>query len=380
MDYPSFASKVSFYEFLDDEFKQPHFQVKNYTKEIELLTTSISIETLAKSLEKYPKAIDVLEELFQLDHFTDSQFIHFCFDVNILNNADEKLLFSYIQNQIFNFENGTPNKDFLSIYRKISNNHDAIDLDAAFYTKRAIVTYVNRLCDRSKPEKRSILYNHIASSISTRCRIAQYIIENLNGKSVLSAVDVRAFLEIKRHPIDSKGLKGRFGHKKIQKILVEGGFEDVSALIKDREIPLKGITLPDEELPEFSFVKEKYVEGVAKRKTRKPKKFDFVILHNGLPRLLIETNFYSTSGGGTKIGINEGEYTDLHSDIQKLNNTKKTNMRFMWVTDGNYWLSKDGESRFSNLKENYFQNDLELLNFNLLKSHIKDLKSFLRKL
>jgi len=82
MDYKEFASKISFYEFLQEEFKAPHFKIENYTKEMEALQSDITIEGLSIKLQETPKLFDVLEELFQLDHFTDAQYIHFCFDVN----------------------------------------------------------------------------------------------------------------------------------------------------------------------------------------------------------------------------------------------------------------------------------------------------------
>ncbi len=46
----------------------------------------------------------------------------------------------------------------------------------------------------------------------------------------------------------------------------------------------------------------------------------------------------------------------------------------MWVTDGNYWLTKDGENRYKNLKERYFTKDYELLNYNLLRKYLKSIK------
>ena len=39
----------------------------------------------------------------------------------------------------------------------------------------------------------------------------------------------------------------------------------------------------------------------------------------------------------------------------------------MWITDGNYWLFRDGENRFNNLKSNFFKEDYNLLNYNLLR-------------
>ncbi len=95
------------------------------------------------------------------------------------------------------------------------------------------------------------------------------------------------------------------------------------------------------------------------------------MIYNKKPVLLIETNFYSTSG--TKIGINQGEYVDLIEDIQNYSKQNKLNYKFSWITDGNYWLLKDAGSRFNNLKSNYFKNDYELLNYNLFRDFLPDI-------
>lgn len=371
MRYPDFASTISFYEFIQDEFKHPHFKPADYEKEIRLLDKALTIERLANELGKAPKLFDVLEELFQLDHFTDAQYIHFCFDVNKLNNSSDSLLLKYITNRVLKFENGEPNAHFNTIYDDVSAKYPRVDTPAIFFTKRTIIKYVTKLLDRRKPNKRKILYDHLANSIETRLRVATYLIENLNALDLFAAVDVRAFLRQKRHPIDTKGLRGRFGITKISRILQDGGFANVTDKLRDKTLSPHSpvaVTQP------FSFVTERCVAGILKRSNKKLKKFDFVVLHKGLPKILIETNFYSTSGGGTKIGINENEYTALSADIHKFNKAHGTNLSFMWITDGNYWLSSGGESRFTNLKANFFKGPLELLNFNLLRRHLPEIK------
>lgn len=371
MDYKEFASKISFYEFLQDEFKEPHFKTEDYTKEMEALKTEINIEGLSNKLKDTPRLFDILEEIFQLDHFTDAQYIHFCFDVNTLNNAKENLIYKYISNRVFKFENGKPNTNFEIIYKKISSDYQIMDQLAIFYTKRSIVNYVKKMLDRRNLEKRKILFEHIQNSIETRLRLATYLIENLNAADLLDAIDVNKFLKQKRHPIDTKGLHGRFGIYKISKILEDSGFIDITAKIDKKVIdPESAIDTSHE----FSFIKEKCVKGILKRSNKKLKKFDFILLNSGIPKILIETNFYSTSGGGTKIGINETEYTALHADIQEFNRAYGTDLNFMWLTDGNYWLSSGGEGRFNNLKANYFKGPFELLNYNLLREVLQEIK------
>jgi len=371
MDYIGFASKISFYEFLQDEFKAPHFKTEDYAKEIEELRSDMTIEGLSKKLQETPKLFDILEELFQLDHFTDAQYIHFCFDVNTLNNSEESLIHKYISNRVFRFENGKPNTNFSKIYQKISGDYPKMDQLAVFYTKRAVVKYIKTLLDRKKSKKRRILYDHLQNSIETRLRVAIYVIEKLNAKDLLTAMDVKAFLRQKRHPIDTKGLRGRFGIDKISTILQDLGFVDLTTKI---DMKVLDPELAINTSHEFSFIKEKCVQGILKRSNQKLKKFDFVLLHRGLPKILIETNFYSTSGGGTKIGINENEYTVLYADIQEFNRAHGTDLDFMWLTDGNYWLSSGGEGRFNNLKANYFKGPFELLNYNLLREVLPEIK------
>ena len=56
------------------------------------------------------------------------------------------------------------------------------------------------------------------------------------------------------------------------------------------------------------------------------------LLTEGIPKIAIETNFYTTVG--TKIGINIGEYTDLLDDIEE----RRIPIFFIWITDGPTWL------------------------------------------
>ena len=374
MRYIDFGSTISFYEFCQSEFKTPHFNLNNYKTEIDLLAKSITTDYLVKILESNPKTFDIFEEILQLQCFTDAQYINFFFDVNTLNNADETILRKHIENHIFKFENGKQNNDFLEIYVTIAEKSISEFREMLFYTKRAIVQYAKKLSVAKRPQARQLLYNHIVNSIATRLRIAKYLIENLNAVEQLAVIQLEKFLQFKRQPIDSKGLHGKFGIIKISSILDGDGFANVTHLVKTKElVPEKLIEVADD-VPEFSYIKEKCISGIEKRKDRKCKKFDYVLLYKGKPRILIETNFYSTSGGGTKIGINQGEYVDLNEDIKRFNSQNSCNLVFMWVTDGNYWLSGDGETRFTNLKTNYFTGEFELLNFNLFKKSLTDLK------
>lgn len=367
MKYIEFASKISFYEFLQDEFKKPHFDTRNYKSEIDLLMGSITIDRLTKLLGSNPKIIDIFEELLQLKRFTNTQYINFCFDVNVLNNHSEQLILKYIKNSVLKFENGQPNSKFSNIYKQISSKTPSVNEEVIFCTKRAIVKYIEKLVT-----ERKILYDHIKNSIGTRLRISKYLIENLSADEFLSSVDLERFLKQKRHPVDTKGLHGRFGNIKISKILNEAGFKNITSNIGKPVLPMQTIFEKYIPVDGFSYVREKAIEGVNKRKDGRPKKFDYILLYDGHPKILIETNFYSTSG--TKIGINQGEYVDLHEDIQEFNRSNNTDLYFIWITDGNYWLSTDGENRFKNLKNNYFRGNFELLNYNLFRDTLPKIK------
>jgi len=367
MKYIDFAAKISFYEFLQDEFYKPHFKTSLYKEEIAILKKDINIDVLTREMETRPKLIDIFEELFQLKNFTNTQYLNFCFDVNLLNNADESTVIKYIHNRVFKFENGKENTEFKNIYKKheekLKNNQEII-----FNTKRAMIDYIDKV--KSK-KNRKILYEHLINSIEARLRVSKYVIENLNAKDYISSINVQMFLDSKRHPKDTKGLHGNFGSYKIIKILKDNEFIDVQKEIKDKELTHDSL-LSDKFKNKYCYARELSIKGVMKRKDKKEKVFDFVLFYNKKPVILIETNFYTTSG--TKIGINEGEYTDLLEDIDVFNKKDKGNFKFIWITDGNYWLLKDGENRYNNLKQNFFKKDYELLNYNLFKEYIDKIK------
>jgi DNA-directed RNA polymerase subunit F len=369
MKYMDFASKISFYEFLQSEFKPPHFKVEAYKEEIELLSKRVNIEYLTKVLKDNPKAIDICEELLQLQRFTNTQYINFCFDVNTLNNAEEMLVLRYINENVFKFENGQFNAEFSRIYEKLSGSLTLEGEEKLFYTKRAIVRYAEKVV-----RSRKTLYEHLKNSIGARLRVSRYLIENLDADELLSAVNLEAFLRQKRRLVDTRMLHGKFGSLKISKIFEKAGIKEADSTVRATSLsPTEALT---GNFRGWTYVQEKAIAGVKKRKDNKLKKFDFVLLHDGLPSVLIETNFYSTSG--TKIGINQGEYVDLHEDVKLFNVQHGTKLQFMWVTDGNYWLSSDGEARFKNLKDSYFTDRWTLLNYKLLEENLRAIQKDFR--
>jgi hypothetical protein len=341
MEYIDFASNISFFEFTQDEFKKPHFKIDEYKNEISLLEKEINIEKLTDYLKSYPKIFDIFEEIIQLKRFTNAQYINFCFDVNALNDYSQSLIIKYINNRVLNYENGNPNNYFLNIIKKINTKDEKSFI---FEIKKAISDYSLK-CSTDKV----LFHNHIVNSIDARLRISKYLIENLDLNNLIKSVNVSSFLENKRHPKDTKAIHGNFATMRIEKILTESDFD-------------KGLN------DKFSFLKEIKIDGIIKKKDGKSKVLDFVLFYKGRPKFLIETNFYTTSG--TKIGINQGEYIDLLEIIDAYNKEFKRNLKFIWITDGNYWLTSDGGKRFINLKNNYFKKYYNLLNLNLFRENI----------
>lgn len=355
ISYIQFASRINFFEFLQEEFYPPHFKSENYERELGILANGVSTDTLVRELENSPKIFDIAEEFFQLKRFTNTQYVHFLFDVAKLNNHELATLVRHADVTMFSFENGQRNE----LFHKLCKVDETNDInEKAMLLKRAVVEYVVAVLKNKKG--REALYHHIASSIGTRFRIATYLIENLHADKHFSSTDLKNFLALKRIPRDGKGIHGKYGTFRIKKILNECLVASVNNVVTSREISLTARCV---ESTGWAYVTEKMISGVKKRKDGKLKKFDFVLLKDGVPAYCIETNFYSTTG--TKIGINIGEYVDLREDISLLNGTQGSGLKFTWITDGNHWLSSDGEHSYKDLKARYFTEDWELLNYNL---------------
>ena len=360
MRYEEFASKISFFEFIQKEFQEQNFNCQKYKEEFEALKNEkLTIESLTKILETNSKVIDIFEELFQLNRFTNTQLINFCFDVNLLNNLNHNLIISHIEKSILFFENGIENKYFTEIFNKSTSKNET---EIIFNLKRSIVEYIDKLL-----KKREILYNHIKNSISSRLRISRYLIENMAADQYLERIDIKSLLSLKRKPVDTKNIHGKFGVIKIEKVLKEMNFISLNNEIKNKEIEPSFI-LPAEFQNKLCYLMERKIKGIIKTKNKKPKIFDFILFNKGKIEFLIETNFYSTSG--TKIGINEDEYIDLRDEVENFNNLNNTNFKFIWITDGNFWLTYEGEKKYNNLK-NYFKEEYELLNYNLFREYLK---------
>lgn len=388
-----FASNIHFFEFIQKEFKEPHFKVEKYLREIKGLSSRElwTVEELAEFLRDNPKSYEIFEEIFQLARFTNTQLIHFLFDTEILNSIDKEKLIDYLKENLANdalffavfvslfkrnkfgeieFKTEFNNKDNLIGFIESSRTEESRNFLIMLF-KVGVIKYVGRAVKRDK-----VIHDKLVNKnfIDVSKRMARYLINNLNLSEALKGIEIKEFLGVKRIPIDTKSIHGNFGKIKISSILKKHDFIDGNKLFDENNIK----TLPHDlrntsELRElkgkFVFVTERYVEGIDKRKDRKPKLFDFILIYNLKPKILIETNFYSTAG--TKIGINQGEYIDLNEDIKK----KFKQFVFIWITDGNYWLSSSGKNRLLNLYSYFGDN---VLNYNLLDKRLKILKQLLK--
>jgi len=388
--YLEFASNVSFFEFLYEEFKKSNFKIDEYSTEIKELSQkdNWNTEELTRFLMEYPKSFEIFEEIFQLARFTNTQLIHFLFDTSILNSMDRRRIIEYL------IKNLKYDELFVDLFLKQANKFkqklirfNSVDDVLTFLEKNpdsALLNYIIFLLkitvinyiDLAIKNVRIIhlrLSNKNFPDVSER--MSEYLVKNLHLNDILRTIKIREFLSTKRVPIDTKSIHGIFGKSKIIKILEKHSFVNADNLFSKANIKVLNSKLEQmESLRElrgkFAFVTERYVENVEKRKDKKLKKFDFILLYDLKPKAVIETNFYSTAG--TKIGINQGEYIDLNEDIRR----KHKNLIFIWITDGNYWLTSDGRSRLLNLYK--FFGD-HILNYNLFDKHLEKLKEVLKR-
>jgi hypothetical protein len=367
ISYNHFASRINFFEFIQEEFFEPHFDTNNYEAELSKVSSGVSTDILVRELETLPRIFDIAEEFFQLKRFTDTQYTHFLFDVSKLNTSDMRSFLRYADVSLMYFENDQRNTLFTSIYESEPEHSDDIDRRVAIL-KKTVVNYISTILKNKNG--RNFLYHHISNSIGTRYRIASYLIENLHADKHFVSTDLRKFLSLKRVPRDGKGIHGKYGTYRIKKVFADNGIRCVNDHLNSKTLSLSDNNLSDANtsLSGWTYVSEKMITGIKKRKDGKLKKFDFIILKDGVPAYCIETNFYSTTG--TKIGINIGEYTDLKEDINIINRREGARLKFCWVTDGNHWLSSEGESGFNELKQRYFTENWELLNYNLLSDSL----------
>ncbi|MCG3256339.1 MAG: hypothetical protein KAU62_09660, partial [Candidatus Heimdallarchaeota archaeon] len=96
-EYYEFASNLSFFEFLQEEFGGKLIENEEYEVEIRNLSQKEvwNIEELSTLLSSHSRVFDVLEAILQFRRFTNTQLVHFLFDVNKLNSLDIDVIYPY---------------------------------------------------------------------------------------------------------------------------------------------------------------------------------------------------------------------------------------------------------------------------------------------
>jgi DpnII restriction endonuclease. len=369
--YIEFASKVSFLEFIQDEFRHANIPVEELRQEISLLESrkQWNINDLSEYVKNYPRSFIIFQEVFQLLRFTNAQLIHFVFDVVKLNSLNINAIYEYmILNLKYDFK-------FREIYLKAISprlKYDDFIAHVEQYDKRyliatfklAISKYIEKIVKNFSILEARIRKNEFEDF---SIRFSNYLLNNLKLNDTLDAIHVEKYLQNKRIPLDAKSLHGNYPKIKIIKILESNDYKNIDCILKETGIHILKHDLRQQIdtsvlNKDKIFCTERYIERIVKPRDNKLKKFDLVIFSNYRPKYLFEMNFYSTEG--TKIGINQNEYVDLNEFIKK----NFGEFKFHWITDGNYWLTTQGKARFLNLL-NHFD---KIFNINIFAEQIDD--------
>ena len=96
--YIDFASKISFFEFIQDEFRNANFPIQKLDKEISKLSVKKqwSISDLSDFIKENPRSFLIFQDIFQLLRFTNAQLIHFVFDIAKLNSLNLDAIYEYL--------------------------------------------------------------------------------------------------------------------------------------------------------------------------------------------------------------------------------------------------------------------------------------------
>lgn len=353
--YTDFASKVSFLEFIQEEFKPANFPVEELQTEMSLLSSKKcwNIADLSEYVRSNPRSFVIFEAIFQLQRFTNAQLIHFLFDVTKLNSANLESIYEYM---ILNLKHDQEfRRVYLTLFLPNLSYEDFVSKLDTFDKKHLIATF--KMAVTKYMGKASKDFKVIESRMTKRefeditIRLANYLLNNLKMNETLAYINIEKFLRNKRIPLDTKRIHGNYAKLKIMECLHKKGYESMDSLLKQNRAKTLKLTPDSSLIPHKGkklYCTEKYVEGIVKS-NGKPKKFDLCIFGDRKPKHLFEINFYSTEG--TKIGINEDEYVDLNNFIKE----NFPQCRFYWITDGNYWLTPQGKSRFISLLGHFDQ-------------------------
>ena len=372
--YISFASRISFFEFgAQNEYRPAMVDTVALSETIDelQLKNNWNIDDLSDYVTRLPASFELFENLFRLERFSNAQLIHFLFDTTKLNSNNMSTVYEYlILNLKFDNNFREVFLDFISGELGKQITYEGIVSDKEKIPKELLVAYFKMVVNiyAIKADENTF---YIENRIKVKqfndlaIRLANYVINTLQLNQFLKAVRVRDYLEAKLIPVDTKAIHGNFLKDRVMKVLNRariGNIDDELKKLKISRLPSDlGNAIPDLRI---GYCTEKYVENVNKPNNNKPKKFDLVIIVDGKPKHLFEANFYTTEG--TKIGINEGEYVALNNSIAKIGKYS-----FHWITDGNYWLTKQGKERYLNLLERFS----EIYNANMFE---EKLDSFMR--
>jgi len=375
--YIDFASKISFLEFIQNEFRSANISIKELEQEISLLTAKKqwNIRDLSDYVKANPNSFIIFQYIFQLQRFTNAQITHFVFDITKLNSTNIDAIYEYmILNLKYDIEFRKIYLNTIAHNLKYDDFINKIDqyekkyLVAVF--KIAISKYIDKINSNLNNNNITVLKSRITKSEfeDFSIRFSNYLLNTLKLNDALASIDVKKFLQNKRVPMDTKSIHGNYAKNKIIKILESNGYTNIDSILNKNRVRTLKHDLQQQITSSLInnkkiFCTERCIEGIIKVKEEKPKKFDLIIFSNNVPRYLFEINYYSTEG--TKIGINQNEYIDLNNYILQ----NFPDFHFYWITDGNYWLTTQGKSRFLNLLK-YFD---KILNINLFAEHLDHL-------
>jgi len=364
--YAHFSALIHFLDPSKDAEEVPiDIDIRLYEDAMVLLDKGgeLTVDDLASLFESSPESIRVFELILQLTNFTNAQRTYLMFDLDSLNSPRADIALEYILHELEHDE----------VLRKASQKAGVLvsgripKLDELNHADRlSMLAQLKRvIADLCRKRDSDYLVKRLSMSRKVRNRVAKYLLENRALNDVLKGIRHRNFIRGKRLPRDTKSAHGKYSTRLLKQVLESSGFEccDGKGVCSEKVISRTG-TLQGSVGPSnpFSYCTEKRVESVlhagspissesASRREPTAKRFDFVLLYENEPKVVIETNFYTTSG--SKIGINEKEYLALHTKIVE----EEKGLRFIWVTDGSYWLTKTGRKSFAKLAPS-FEDDL----------------------
>jgi len=212
--YIDFASKISFLEFIQDEFRNANIPIEKLKKEVSLLTSKKqwNINDLSDYIKNNPCSVIIFQEIFQLLRFTNAQLIHFVFDVAKLNSLNIEAIYEYM---ILNLKHDIEFREICMDTIKQGLQYDDFITNIEQYDKKyliaifkfAISKYIDRIAKEINVLEARITKNEFEDF---SIRFSNYLLNNLRLNETLITINIEKFLENKRIPIDTKSLHGNY--------------------------------------------------------------------------------------------------------------------------------------------------------------------------